>query len=623
MAPLLLGMVTPPAIAAAFQDSIHRQGIAIDVAIDPVSGGDSIDSSALHEGDRVTVRFRLSDAKTAKPYRGANPAAWMDWTGSASRKRECSDRAARYLSGSLFDQPNLDLNVFYVLALNADPTITVVDPLFGFGGTKLLALIVLDSPGEDWAIDRDDQYLYVSLPDSDAVAVIDTDSWRVHDSLKVGARPRRIAFQPDGAYLWVASGENAAETSGVDVIRVADGKLLTHIATGAGIHDLAFTRDNEFAFVTNRDAGTVSVIDIRTLVEVKELATGSQPVSIGYSSLAQAAYVAHYGDGVIAVIDGQRHVVLQPSPRAEPGLAQVRITPDGQYAFAPNPARDTVAIIDTASNRLIHTAHVLEGPDQISFTNENAYIRHRNSDTVLIIPLSEVGKAGLGVSVVDFPGGQHVLGRTSRTSVADAIVQASGHYAVLVANPGDQAIYYYKEGMAAPMGTFSNYGREPRATMVVERNLRERKAGEYQTSVILRQAGDYQIVFYLDTPQIVHCFDVSVAANPARLVRRTSPPVEVQVVQPETEGRAAEPIKLAFRLTDRETGRPVTGLPDVRVLVFSPAWQSRFGAVAGPDGIYAVETTIPEPGTYSITLSVPSQGIYGEQYQWLTVHPAL
>ena len=326
---LLLGIVTPPAIAAVYQDSIHRQGIAIDVTIDPVSGADSIDSTTLHEGDKVIVRFRLSDAKSAKSYRGANPAAWMDWTGGSSRERECTDRATRYLSGSLFDQPDLDLNVFYVLALNADPTITVVDPLFGFGGTKLLALVVLDSPGEDWAIDDDDQYLYVSLPDSDAVAVIDTDSWRVHQSLGVGARPRRIAFQPDGAYLWVASWENTPKTSGVDVIRVADGTVLAHIATGAGTHDLAFTPDNEFAFVTNRDADTVSVIDIRTLLEVEELATGSQPVSIGYSSLAQAAYVAHYGDGTIAVIDGQRHAILQPSPRAEPGLAQIRITPDG------------------------------------------------------------------------------------------------------------------------------------------------------------------------------------------------------------------------------------------------------------------------------------------------------
>ncbi len=186
-------------------------------------------------------------------------------------------------------------------------------------------------------------------------------------------------------------------------------------------------------------------------------------------------------------------------------------------------------------------------------------------------------------------------------------------------NPSDQAIYYYKEGMAAPMGTFSNYGREPRATMVVERNLREREAGVYQTSVTLRQPGDYKIVFYLDTPQIVHCFDVAVVTDPAKAAERALPPVEVQVLHPDSEGTVAEPVKFAFKLTDRKTGRPVTNLPDVNVLVVSPAWQSRFDVAGGPDGIYAFETKIPEPGTYAVFLSIPSQGMNRRQYLWLTV----
>ena len=114
----------------------------------------------------------------------------------------------------------------------------------------------------------------------------------------------------------------------------------------------------------------------------------------------------------------------------------------------------------------------MEGPDQISFTDELAYVRHRDSEVVLMIPLDEIGVEGRVVPLVDFPGGQHPLGWTSRPSLADAIVQASGAYAVLIANPGDRMIYYYQEGMAAPMGSFMNYGHEPRAVLVVERNLR-------------------------------------------------------------------------------------------------------------------------------------------------------
>ena len=62
-------------------------------------------------------------------------------------------KAATFLSGSLFSQPALDLNVYHVLALNADPSLTVVDPRFGFGGSQLLALVPLPARGEDWALD--------------------------------------------------------------------------------------------------------------------------------------------------------------------------------------------------------------------------------------------------------------------------------------------------------------------------------------------------------------------------------------------------------------------------------------------------------------------------------------
>jgi len=49
----------------------------------------------------------------------------------------------------------------------------------------------------------------------------------------------------------------------------------------------------------------------------------------------------------------------------------------------------------------------------------------------------------------------------------NAVVQAPrARTRVLVANPMDKSVYYYKEGMAAPMGNFSNYGRQPRALLV-------------------------------------------------------------------------------------------------------------------------------------------------------------
>jgi len=81
----------------------------------------------------------------------------------------------------------------------------------------------------------------------------------------------------------------------------------------------------------------------------------------------------------------------------------------------------------------------------------------------------------------EFPAGQHPLDQFSLASFADTIVRAPGEDAVLVANPADKAIYYYKEGMAAPMGYFPNYGKEPRAVAVIDRTLRQIETGVYET----------------------------------------------------------------------------------------------------------------------------------------------
>src|SRR5678816_778703 len=110
--------------------------------------------------------------------------------------------------------------------------------------------------------------------------------------------------------------------------------------------------------------------------------------------------------------------------------------------------------------------------------------------------------------VAKFPGGQ-IAPEEARTesSIADAIVPAPEGNSVLLANPADGVIYYYTEGMAAPMGSFQNYRREPRAVMVWDQSLREASPGVYSTNLKLIGAGDYDVAFLLDTPRVSHCFN--------------------------------------------------------------------------------------------------------------------
>ena len=196
------------------------------------------------KGEDVLFRFAVSDTTTGAPLTGARPAAWVDpIRGTLS----CTEKVRDFLAGSVFSRAELDLNSFYVLALNQDNTLTVVDPLFGYGGTKLLAMVQLKSPGLDWALTPDQSRLFVSMPDTNAVAAIDTRSWKVLANPDVPGHPGRLAIQPDARLAWVA------RDTGVSAIDAANFRTAGNIDTGHGRHEIAFSSDSRFLFVTNRD----------------------------------------------------------------------------------------------------------------------------------------------------------------------------------------------------------------------------------------------------------------------------------------------------------------------------------------------------------------------------------
>ncbi|HEX6202760.1 MAG TPA: YncE family protein [Thermoanaerobaculia bacterium] len=597
-----------------YRRHLEREGVAVDLEIRPLE-----EAGGFREGDSVAVRLRISDMNTGRPYSSLYPAAWMDRLPDAPEERpdSCQQKVESFVGGTLMAQPELDLNVYYVLALNDDATISVVDPLFGFGSSKLLAMAFLEAPGYDWALSRDQRWLFVSMPAAGKVAVVSTADWKVVESLEVGPDPGRLVVQPDGQYLWVAyrGRRPGARASGVAAIDVERRRVVAHVETGDGDHDLAIDGESLHLFVTNRADGTVSVVDTGELAVVRSVATAADPVSVAWSPVARAAYVSHQAGGEIVAVDAKGEVRARID--AEPGLGQVRFAPDGRLAFVPNPAADVVHIVDASAGRIVQTADVEDGPDQVAFSDELAYVRHRGSDVVLMIPLDEVGREGWPVPVVDFTGGQHPPGLMSSPTPALGIVQAPGATAVLVANPRDRAIYFYKEGMAAPMGQFNNYSRQPRAVQVVDRSLREVEPGVYETAVALRRAGSYDLAFFLDAPRMVHCFDFQVAENPALVAerKRQRQPLGVRYRIDDVQVTAGEEVVVRFELVDPVSGAPRPGLADVEVLTFlvPGIWQKRHRAVESGDGeaagLYEVRFTPPKPGVFYVFVQSRSQGL--------------
>ena len=100
---------------------------------------------------------------------------------------------------------------------------------------------------------------YVSNEKSNTVSVIDTNSWTVIKTIKVGQRPRGIEFTKDGKLLLVAVGDDDK----IEVIDVATGQVVD-LRPPARTPEL-FTQDaagKRFCMVANENDNTVTIIDI-------------------------------------------------------------------------------------------------------------------------------------------------------------------------------------------------------------------------------------------------------------------------------------------------------------------------------------------------------------------------
>ncbi len=578
---------------------ITRQGLSIELSMRPTDG----ESDKLVAGDWADVTFRITDAGTGTPLQGSFPAAWVDltkaWEALGDKVMECKDRVALYLQGIVGVRPMIDLNNQYLLVMNRDNSISVIDPKVGITGiTNLFAQINIDKPGADWIKTADDKRLFVSMPQADEVALIDTDTFKVVKDLDAGEQPTRIELQGDERYLWVGNNSRQAEESGVTVIDADKLEQVAFIPTGKGHHEIAFSEGDRYAFVSNRDDGTVSVIDVRTLKKIKDLKTGPRPIALAFSPLAKALYVADNQTGTVAVVDP---VTLEIRERiaASPGLGPLRFSQEGRWGLVVNSADNTVIVIDAATNRVAHTIPVGKKPYQVSIGWEFAYIRSLDTGDVGLIPLADLeGPETPPVKYIQ--AGQGKPGLVPDISIADSIVASVKHAAAYIVNPTVGTLHYYMEGMNAPMGAFRNYGREPRAVEIVDRSLDEIEPGVYTGRIKMPVEGTYDVAFMMDAPRFVHCFSAKVEPNPQVQAATTTAPmaIEYQIADRRVPVGASTPVK--FKLTDPVSGKPRDDVSDMTVLYYGSDGRGRTVVPARPlgQGLYEADVKVNRVTTY-------------------------
>jgi len=584
---------------AEVPNRITREGVVVEFSASPTRAG--VDK--VMAADWTDVTFRITDASNGEPIKGRYPAAWMDlaeaWQAKGDKPMSCTDRVTTYLQGIVGVRPMIDLNSHFLLVLNRDASISVIDPVVGITGiTNLFAQVNLEQPGADWAKTEDQKRLFVSMPLADKVALVDTETFKVAGQVEAGEQPTRAVLQGDERYLWVGNNARKTEASGVTVIDTADFKKVAFIATGGGHHEIAFSDDNRYAFVSNRDDGTVSVIEVQSLNKVKDLETGEVPISLAFSPLGKALYVADGKTGTITVVDTES-LEIRSRIEAKPGLGPMRFSLDGRWGMVVNPADHNVYVVDASTDKLAHTIQVGTQPYQVSFTRAFGYIRSLGTQDVGLIPLSELDEAKTP-PVTYIPAGQNPPGAAAGISIADSIVPSVKEAATYIVNQAEGTVHYYMEGMAAPMGAFRNYGHEARAIEIVDRSLTELEPGVYTGRVKIPIEGTYDIALMMDTPRFLHCFSTKVVPNPEFQTTAGKIAIEYQTADRRVPVGGSTTVK--FKLTDTATAEPAGGIPDVTVLYYRSDGRGRMvvPARALGKGLYEATVKVDSLSTYYV-----------------------
>lgn len=173
---------------------------------------------------------------------------------------------------------------------------------------KLLGSVPIPSPGVDHLdFTADGRYLVASTEYAGVVVRVDTVTMKLAGTANVGGLPVDVKLAPDGSVMFVA---NQARRSGISVIDPATMKVLRFIPTARGAHGFALSRDGHYFYLSNRDAGKVSLFDWRAQRIVKVWTVGGSPDMLQVTPDGAQVWYSNRYHGYVSVMDARTGKIL-------------------------------------------------------------------------------------------------------------------------------------------------------------------------------------------------------------------------------------------------------------------------------------------------------------------------
>jgi YVTN family beta-propeller protein len=148
------------------------------------------------------------------------------------------------------------------------------------------------------AFSHDSSTVFVTLQGTGKVTAIDLASGKVNWTQPVGPTPAGIITRPGGTLLVGVMGSDY-----IAEVDPADGNVIRKITTGNGAHNFLASPDGKTLYVTNRVAGTISVLDADTLDIKNTLQAPGGPDDMALSPDGQELWVTGRWHAWVDVIE--------------------------------------------------------------------------------------------------------------------------------------------------------------------------------------------------------------------------------------------------------------------------------------------------------------------------------
>lgn len=212
-----------------------------------------------------------------------------------------------------------------------------------------------------WAVVRGEDY----------VAVVDASTFKETGRIAVADGPGMVQFTPDNRLAFVVS----SFTPEVDVIDVASRRIIKRIPVVSPFSPfLQFSPDFKEVWMTHKDVGKVTRIDIATLAVTQVIDTGLITNHLGFARTARGtlAYVSVGGENVVKVYSTGPLAKLVDTIAVGALPHGVWPSDDGTRIYVGLENGDAVDVIDTASDTLVARVPVGQAPQALVYLSHAA-----------------------------------------------------------------------------------------------------------------------------------------------------------------------------------------------------------------------------------------------------------